>query len=190
MMISPIPDSDAASPMSPAIYIEPPLPALVGSPTTLPVENALQTRDQFLPYTVSPEHVSYAPVVSPVAIDSPATRSSPSPRSPAAMDRILAGDVDLLMDNESDLPILPSSLLPVPSPRVMPPEPPVVPSAGGLLDLSRVMDTLPGCQYRTTTYEDTQATTADLGYGLQLQNPRFLEYVGTPELARLLTRSP
>ena len=52
------------------------------------------------------------------------------------------------------------------------------------------MDNLPGCQYRTTTYEDTQATTADLGYGLQLQNPRFLEYVGTPKSARLLTRWP
>ena len=41
-----------------------------------------------------------------------------------------------------------------------------------------------------TSYEDTQATTADPGYGLQLQNPMFLEYVGTPELARLLTCSP
>ena len=38
---------------------------------------------------------------------------------------------------------------------------------------SRVMDNLPGCQYRTTTYEDTQATTADTGYGLQLKHPRF-----------------
>ena len=45
----------------------------------------------------------------------------------------------------------------------------------------RVMVNLPGCQYRTMTYEDTQVTTADPGYGLQLQNPRFLEYVGTPE---------
>ena len=124
------------------------------------------------------------------------------------MDRILARDLDLLMDNESDLPSLPSSLLPVMSPRVPPSEPHVVPSAGGSSDLSRevpfdvsqdssvsgatplVMDNLPGCQYRTTTYKDTQATTADPGCGLQLQNPRFLEYVGTPESARLLTRSP
>ena len=116
--------------------------------------------------------------------------------------------MDLLMDSESDLPSLPSSLLPAMSPRVLPPEPPVVPSAGGSLDLSRegpfdvsqdssvsgatpwAMDNLPGCQYRTMTYENTQATTADPGYGLQLQNLRFLEYVGTPESARLLTRSP
>ena len=107
-MMSPIPDSDTASPRSPAGYFEPPLPALVGSPTTLPVENALQTRDQFLPNIVSPEHVSCAPVVSPVTMDSPATRSFPSPGT----DWILAGDVDLLMDNESDLSSLPSSLLP------------------------------------------------------------------------------
>ena len=104
----------------------------------------------------------------------------------------MAGDVDLVMDSESDLPSLPL-LLPVPSPRVLPPEPPVVPSAGGSPDLPRegpfdvsqdslvsganprVMDNLPGCRYRTTTYEDTQATTADPGYGLQLQNSKFLE---------------
>ena len=39
-------------------------------------------------------------------------------------------------------------------------------------------------------YKDTQATTADPGYGLQLHNPRFFEYVGAPESARLLSRSP
>ena len=32
--------------------------------------------------------------------------------------------------------------------------------------------------------------TADPGYGLQLHNPRFLEYVVAPESVRLLTRSP
>ena len=42
-MISPIPASDAASPMSPAGYLEPPLPTLVGSPTTPPVEIVLPT---------------------------------------------------------------------------------------------------------------------------------------------------
>ena len=133
-MISPIPNSDAASPMSPAGYLQPPLPMLVGSHTTHPVEIALPTWDQFLPYTVSPEHVLYAPVVSQVTMDLPATPSFPSPGSLAAMDRILAGDVDLLMDSESDLPSLPSSLLP---PRVLPPEPPMVPWAGGSPDLSR-----------------------------------------------------
>ena len=95
------------------------------------------------------------------------------------MDWILAGDVDLRMDSESDLPSLPSSLLPAMSPRVLLPEPPVVPSAGGSPDLSRegpfdvsqdssvsgatprVMDNLPGCQYRTTTYEDPRRYSGD-----------------------------
>ena len=102
-MISPIPDSDAAIAMSPAGYLEPPPPALAGSPTTPPVENAVPTRDQFLPCTLSPEHVLYAPVVSPVTMDLPATPRFPSPGSPAAMDRILA---DLVMDRESDLPVV------------------------------------------------------------------------------------
>ena len=59
--------------MFPAGYLEPPLPALVDSPTTPPVENALSTQDQFLLYTVSPEHVLYAPEGSPVTMDLPAT---------------------------------------------------------------------------------------------------------------------
>ena len=102
-IISPIPDSDATIPMSLAGYLEPPPPALAGSTTTPPVENVLPTRGQFLPSTVSPDHVLYAPVVSPVTIDLPATPRFPLPGSPAAMDRILAGDVDLVMDSESDL---------------------------------------------------------------------------------------
>ena len=136
-MISPLPDSDAAIPMSPARYLEPPPPALAGSPTPPPVEKVLPTHIQFLTYTASPEHVLCAPVVSPVTMDLPETPRFPSPGSPAAMDQILAGNVDLVMDSASDLPNLPSLLLPVPSPHVLPPEPIVVHSAGGLPDLSR-----------------------------------------------------
>ena len=136
-MISPLPDTDATILMSPARYLEPPLPALAGSPTPPPLENALPTRDQFLPHTASTEHVLYAPVVSPVSMDLPETPRFPSPGSLATMDRILAGDVYLVMDSASDLPSLPTLLLPVPSPRVLPPEPIVVHSAGGSPDLSR-----------------------------------------------------
>ena len=45
---------------------------------------------------------------------------------------------------------------------------------------SLVLDNLPGCQYRMTSYE---ATNADPAYGLQLHNPWFLEYVRVPESA-------
>ena len=123
MMILPLPAYDAAIPISPARYLKPPPPALAGSPTPPPVENALPTRDQFLPYTASPEHVLYTPVVSPVTMDLPESPRFPSPGSPAAMDRILAGDVDLVIDSASDLPSLPSLLLPVPSTHVLPPKP-------------------------------------------------------------------
>ena len=172
-------------------------PALAGSPIPLRVENALPTCDQCLPCTVSPECLLYAPLVSPVTTDLPETPEFPSPGSPAAMVRILAEDVDLVMDSASDLPSLPSLLLPAPSPHVLPPEPIVAPSAGTSPDLSRegpfdasqgtsvsgatplVLDNLPGCQYRMTSYEGTHATNADPGYGIQLHNPRLLEYVGT-----------
>ena len=48
-----------------------------------------------------------------------------------------------------------------------------------------------GCQYRMTSYDEEHGgpdfTTA---YGVQLHDPHLLEYVGAPESARLLSRSP
>ena len=87
-------------------------------------------------------------------------------------------------------------------------EPVVVPS-DGMPDLSRegpfdvhqdtlesrattqVLDSLPGCQYRMTSYDD-DVDRSDLNpaYGLHLRDPRLLEYVGAPESARLLSRTP
>ena len=61
-------------------------------------------------------------------------------------------------------------------------------SVGGCPPL--VMDSLPGCQYRITSYENTDVTDVDPTYGLQLHHPRFLKYVGAPESARLLSRPP
>ena len=49
---------------------------------------------------------------------------------------------------------------------------------------------LPGCQYRMTSYDNTDVTDVDPTYRLQLHHPRFLEYVGAPESARLLSRPP
>ena len=76
-------------------------------------------------------------MVSPVTTDLPETPEFLLPGSPAAMDRILMEDVDIVMDSASDLPSLPSLLLPAPSSRVLPPEPIVAPSAGASPDLSR-----------------------------------------------------
>ena len=59
----------------------------------------------------------------------------------------------------------------------------------GLLPISWTIN-LPGCQYRMTSYDNTDMTEVDPAYGLQLHHPRFLEYVGAPESARLLSRPP
>ena len=87
-------------------------------------------------------------------------------------------------------------------------EPVVVPS-DGMPDLSRegpfdvhqdalesgatlqVLDSLPGCQYRMTSYDDdVDRSGLSPAYGLHLHDPRLLDYVGAPESARLLGRSP
>ena len=135
MMISPLPDY-ATLPVSPSRYLEPPLPALAGSPVPLRVGNTLPTRDQFPPYTLSPECSFYTPLVLPVTTNIPDTPEFPSPGSPAAMDRIMAEDGDLTLDCSSDLPSLPLLLLPIPTQRVLSPEPVVAPPAVASPDLS------------------------------------------------------
>ena len=49
---------------------------------------------------------------------------------------------------------------------------------------------LPGCPCRMTSYMGTALADADETYRLQLHHPRFLEFIGEPELARLLNHSP
>ena len=41
-----------------------------------------------------------------------------------------------------------------------------------------------------TSYESAELADVDPAYGLQLHHPRFLEFVGAPELPRLLTWTP
>ena len=59
----------------------------------------LPTRDQFLPYPVSPEGRLYAPLVSPVTPGLRVSSDFSSAGSSASMDCILAEDVDLVMDS-------------------------------------------------------------------------------------------
>ena len=49
---------------------------------------------------------------------------------------------------------------------------------------------LPGCPYRFMSYSGPAFSDLNPAFGLQLHHPRFLEFVGVPELARLLYRSP
>ena len=53
-----------------------------------------------------------------------------------------------------------------------------------------MLKSLPGCQYRMTSYDAADRTDLDPAYGLHLHNPQFLEYVGAPESARLLSQVP
>ena len=117
----------------------------------------------------------------------------------------------------SDSPLLPRPLTPQPLVEVMvvestvdcSTEEPVAVSPPSMPDLSRegpfdvhqvtmesgaslrVLDSLPGCQYRMTSY-DVANVRSDFSpaYGIHLHDPRLLEYVGAPESARLLSRTP
>ena len=48
---------------------------------------------------------------------------------------------------------------------------------------------LPGCPYRFAEYSGQPFSDGNPAFGLQLHHPRFLEFVGAPESARLLCRS-
>ena len=54
-----------------------------------------------------------------------------------------------------------------------------------------VLDNMSGCQYRMTSYEErTNRDDLDPSYGIHLHDPRMMEYMGAPESARLLGRTP
>ena len=57
-------------------------------------------------------------------------------------------------------------------------------------DVPLVPAGLPWYRYQMTSYDSAEVADVDPAYGLQLHHPRFLEYVGAPETAGLLTRTP
>ena len=85
-----------------------------------------------------------------------------------------------------------SSVVPPPPPQDLSREGPFDPycAAADTGDIPLIPAGLPGCQYQMTSYDSSEVADVDPAYGLQLDHPRFLEYVGTPESARLLTRAP
>ena len=103
----------------------------------------------------------------------------------------------------SDLPLLPLLPLPGSSPTAFDTQFDSVPAdlsregtfevlAGASIEgeVPMVLNSLLGCPYRMTWYHGAEIADVDPVYGLQLHHPRFLEYVGAPESARLLTRPP
>ena len=64
----------------------------------------------------------------------------------------------------------------------------VVPDAG---QSPLVLDSMAGCQYRMTSYEErTPSSDMDPSYGIHMHDPRVIEYMGAPESARLMGRTP
>ena len=57
-------------------------------------------------------------------------------------------------------------------------------------DSPLITASMPGCPYIMTSYTGTAMVDADTRYCLQLHHPRFLEFIGAPESARLLNQSP
>ena len=54
-----------------------------------------------------------------------------------------------------------------------------------------ILSSMPGCQYRMTSYDDRDSRVdLDPAYGIHLHDPRMMEYMGAPESARLLGRTP
>ena len=54
-----------------------------------------------------------------------------------------------------------------------------------------VMDSMAGCQYRMTSYEErVNNSDMDPSYGIHMHDPRVIEYMGAPESARLMGRTP
>ena len=159
---------------------------------------------------------AYEPVTSP---KTPSLREDDAfrpPSSHATMDQYLPRSGDLLLGESTDLPLLATPLTPRPFTEEMvlgpsvgsPAEEPVSAPSHEMTDLSRegpldvhqdasesgatprVLDSLPGCQYRMTSYdEDVNRSDLSPAYGIHLHDPRLLEYVGAPESARLLSRS-
>ena len=55
----------------------------------------------------------------------------------------------------------------------------------------QLLQETPGCLFRMTSYdEESDGPNFSPEHGVQLTDPRFLEYVGAPESSRLMSRSP
>ena len=211
-MVTPVVEPEGESAMTPARYPVPPIPELsvmvpaVGSPA----------RDEYLLAQISPSGSVVQAVSSPKL---PVLRSTPDdsrPSGSAAMDQYLPWSASPPVGESQDSPLLPA---PQPLRRMtagqLASESGVsLPTgvAGGhsrMPDLSRegsfdvlqdkpdsgasplVFDGVRGCQYRMTSYdEESGGPDFTPVYGVQLHDPRLLEYVGAPESARLLSRSP
>ena len=208
-LVTPIVDPAVGFPMTPVTYPVPPVPMMsfgdsvpleVAPPAGLAVGSP--ARSEIPLCQVS----SPASVTSPGLLpSSPVLRPAPDvslPSGLAAMDQELPWSASLPLGFSVDSTLLPAPL--TSSPMV---EGVVVPGlvvssiVCGEFDVHqdrpvsgafpRVLDAMGGFQYRMTSYhQDSGGPDFSPAYGIQLHDPRLLEYVGAPESARLLSCSP
>ena len=172
------------SPGTPSSYPAPPLPVLTMneqipvSETSPPREVAgSPVLDVFPSYMASPTGSVYGPVASP---SSPSLREDDVSGPPSSPDQYLPRDGALLLVESTDLPLLAIPLTPRPIVEEMvlgsavgsPAGEPVAATSHSMPDLSRedpfdvhqdasdsgasprVLNSLPGCQYRMTSYDE------------------------------------
>ena len=51
-----------------------------------------------------------------------------------------------------------------------------------------ILDGMEGCQYRMTSYDEREPSSNT--HGIHMHDPRVIEYMGAPESARLMGRTP
>ena len=192
-MVTPVVEPEVVSAMTPAQYPVPPIPELSVVEATSPARPAVGSpaRDESLLAQVSPSGSVVQAFSSP---KSPVGESMDAPLLPAPLTprRMIAGQFASgagvsSPTGETDVagghPRMPDLSREGPF-DVLQDRPDSAASP-------RVLDGVRGCQYRMTSYdEESGGSDFTPAYGIQLHDPQLLEYVGAPESARLLSRSP
>ena len=162
---SPAGDKSLLVQMSPSgsvahAFSSPTSPVLWSTPDVSP-PSGLAAMDQYLPAPLTPRRMVAGQFASGSGVSSPTGETDVAGGHPRMPDLSREGPFDVLQDR---------------------------PDCGAS---PRVLDGVRGCQYSMTSYDEEHGG-ADftLAYGIQLHDPQLLEYVGSPESARLLSRSP
>ena len=191
-MITPIDDPGVDSRVSPATYPVPPIPVvLVDEPVYLleapPVREVVSSPVR----ECSPSPPRMAPMLRDAPFGGGGGESSDSPCLPRPLTPWLLEEVAMVESTEDSTPGEPMAVC-------APCEPDL--SREGPFDVyqhssesgtsPRVLDSLPGCQYRMTSYDEANSR-PDMSpaYRIHLHDPQLLEYVSAPVSARL-SRTP
>ena len=212
IMSPPLAPADSSDPFGRGVNYDLDLADVFRDATVLP---SLVTPLEDTEATVAGTAATYDPPVEPVGTSSPARDSA----AEESFLQLLREPRELLTVTSTDSPIGPDTSTPAVTPetvtatRTVPLTSPVMP-AGGVPDamgpdLSRegpfdacdvvpdagqsplILDGMEGCQYRMTSYDERQpSSNTDSSYGIHMHDPRVIEYMGAPESARLMGRTP